>query len=316
MAPLTLALVTTVLALIAHCDAFIPPSSVTHWCQARYGARTGWLGRSGTGGAVLAETSEPETTASEVMSERRDPKEWFDWVRGQAPPRPEALAELSSAAEKKLEEIPLPNRKQEPFRYTELEKMFRTNFVAGGAGSLATGEAVSEFRSADSAGQQLVFVNGILNKELSDTSGLVGIEGLVATHLGGVSAEHMPQVQELLAHLPEVDADHRTRQGALPFASLNQACFSDVAVIMVEPGVEVEKPVQVLFVSDGSVGPSISHPRLLVSAGQGSKLRIRESFTGFGESHLTNALGRVIVHEGADVVSIRFEIYYCGGFEE
>lgn len=53
------------------------------------------------------------------------------------------------------------------------------------------------------------------------------------------------KAKSLLSFLPETDADFRTTQGSLPFASLNQACFSDAAVITVADGVQVEKPVQV-----------------------------------------------------------------------
>lgn len=45
--------------------------------------------------------------------------------------------------------------------------------------------------------------------------------------------------------LPETDADFRTTQGSLSFCSLNQACFTDAAVIMVADGVRIEKPIQV-----------------------------------------------------------------------
>lgn len=49
----------------------------------------------------------------------------------------------------------------------------------------------------------------------------------------------------MLSYLPEKDADFRTTQGSLAFASLNQACFADAGVIMVADGVTVEKPIQV-----------------------------------------------------------------------
>lgn len=55
----------------------------------------------------------------------------------------------------------------------------------------------------------------------------------------------MHQAKEMLAYLPEKDADYRTTQGSLPFASLNQVCFADAGVIMVADGVTVEKPIQV-----------------------------------------------------------------------
>lgn len=59
----------------------------------------------------------------------------------------------------------------------------------------------------------------------------------------------------MLEFLPEKDADYRTQQGSLPFCSLNQACFTDVAVILVDPGVKLEKPIQVKLCPNISVMP-------------------------------------------------------------
>lgn len=53
------------------------------------------------------------------------------------------------------------------------------------------------------------------------------------------------QAIDMLSYLPEKDADFRTTQGSLPFASLNQACFADAGVIVVDDGVKIEKPIQV-----------------------------------------------------------------------
>lgn len=64
----------------------------------------------------------------------------------------------------------------------------------------------------------------------------------------------------MLSYLPEKDADYRTTQGSLPFASLNQACFADAGVIMVADGVTVEKPIQVCAVLCHR--PVISRPSL------------------------------------------------------
>jgi Fe-S cluster assembly scaffold protein SufB len=49
-------------------------------------------------------------------------------------------------------------------------------------------------------------------------------------------------------HLPEVGASKNTCQGSLPFAALNAACFADAAAVVIPAGVQLEKPIQVLFV--------------------------------------------------------------------
>ncbi|CAM9734804.1 unnamed protein product, partial [Laminaria digitata] len=109
------------------------------------------------------------------------------------------------------------------------------------------------------------------------------------------------KAKELLTFLPETDADFRTTQGSLPFASLNQACFTDAAVITVADGVKVEKPIQVVFFSDGSEGPTVSHPRLVVKAGEDSHVKFTQGYLSQGGVCLANGYTRVLVGDRANV---------------
>ncbi|CAM9749930.1 unnamed protein product [Pylaiella littoralis] len=240
-----------------------------------------------------------------VAVPRRDPRVWFDAIRDGALPRPDTLVDLSKAGEVELAELALPNRKQEPYRYTDLESLYRTDFTSGsesgGAAAAATAEAVKPYLLEACQGQQMVFVNGLFSEELSDVSALGGVEGLVVGHVGEMEGATLEQAKEMLSYLPEKDADFRTTQGSLPFASLNQACFADAGVIMVADGVTVEKPIQVVFFSEGAEGPTVSHPRLVVKAGADSKLTFTQNYLSQGGVCLANGFTRVLVGDRATV---------------
>jgi Fe-S cluster assembly protein SufD len=67
-----------------------------------------------------------------------------------------------------------------------------------------------------------------------------------------------------------------------PFASLNGAFFADGFVLDVGPGVALERPVEIVHLSDDNTGGSL-HTRGLVVAGQGSRATLVESYTGLAE---------------------------------
>ncbi|CAM9905294.1 unnamed protein product [Ectocarpus sp. 4 AP-2014] len=238
-----------------------------------------------------------------VRVPRRDPRVWFDAIREGAVPRPDSLVELSKAGEAELAELALPTRKQEPYRYTDLESLYRTDFTSAAPTTTAaeTAAAVKPHLLEASQGQQMVFVNGVFSNELSDVSALGSVEGLVAGHIGAIEGAPLDQAKEMLSYLPEKDADFRTTQGSLAFASLNQACFADAGVIMVADGVTVEKPIQVIFFSEGEEGPTVSHPRLVVKAGADSHMTLTQSYLSRGGVCLANGFTRVLVGDRATV---------------
>lgn len=100
------------------------------------------------------------------------------------------------AGEEQLASLSLPARQQEAYRYTDLESLYRTDFVAAHteAGAEAAQE-IEQYLLEETKGQQMVFVNGMFNAALSDVSNLGGVEGLVAGHLGGLDGEQLAKVR-------------------------------------------------------------------------------------------------------------------------
>lgn len=103
------------------------------------------------------------------------------------------------AGELQLQEVALPHRKQEPYRYTDLESLYRTDFAPAPASGVspeaAKRAAIKPLLLEASVGQQMVFVNGVYDAELSDISALSGVEGLVAGPLGAMEGAQFDQVK-------------------------------------------------------------------------------------------------------------------------
>ncbi len=86
------------------------------------------------------------------------------------------------------------------------------------------------------------------------------------------------------------------------FAALNTALFEDGLWIDVADGAHVEVPVEV----EHAVGePGVSYPRLLVTAGQSSEIRLIETYAGAGSDHLTNSVVEVDLGPNATVHHVR-----------
>jgi Fe-S cluster assembly protein SufD len=186
-----------------------------------------------------------------------------------------------------LDDTMLPNRKWEPYRYSNLDALFRKPVqLAQDSGPIAASEEMAKLhRMPEAAGQQLVFVNGVYSADLSDLSGLEGgVRVGSVLEMGGLDDSIFGE----LRRLPEFGADinQNTCQGALPFAALNAVGMRDAAVILIPDESTVEKPVQVLFLSTGPGDDSdagcASFPRLLVMAGKGSRTTIVQTFAGEG----------------------------------
>jgi Fe-S cluster assembly protein SufD len=76
------------------------------------------------------------------------------------------------------------------------------------------------------------------------------------------------------------------------FTSLNTAFLRDGVVVVIPARVVVEQPIEITFVSVSENGGSVSHPRLLIVAGEASQATVLERYVGQGAA-FTNAVAEV-----------------------
>ncbi|MGH8657651.1 MAG: Fe-S cluster assembly protein SufD [Gammaproteobacteria bacterium] len=226
------------------------------------------------------------------------------------------IANYRRRAMARFHQTGFPTTRLENWKYTDVAPIARRPF------RLATVEdrpleenALRDLRFVDLSCHELVFVNGHFAPHLSNPDGLPD----------GASARNLAQV---LAGEPELFHDYvRYRPTAEEpgFDALNSAFVSDGLLLTLAPGTMLEKPIHLLFVSRPSETAIVSHPRVIIEAAEGCRVRVLESYRNVSEcANFTNAVteiragaGSVLEHykildEGAGAYHIgRLSISQC-----
>ncbi|CAN5836051.1 Fe-S cluster assembly protein SufD [soil metagenome] len=216
------------------------------------------------------------------------------WVSA-APPvaGPRWLQALRERGTARFSALGFPTVRDEEWRFTNVSPISNGDFRPASP-SPVTLDRLAQFIYGDAA-HRLVVVNGRFSPELSRLDGLPQTvrAGSLAGVLHGGQQEDSDLAQEHLGALADVDDR--------AFAALNTAHLDDGAYVFIADGAVVEDPLQILFVSSPDAGSeaTVSHPRLLVVAGENSQARMVETYVGTGGSYFTNGVTEVVVGEGA-----------------
>ncbi len=221
------------------------------------------------------------------------------------PDGPVWLRKTRARALARFSDLGFPTTREEDWRFTSVAPIVQRPFrlaPADPAGVAAADLAPALF--GDEGVVRLVFVNGRYAAALSDVSGLPpGVE------VGDLGAA--------LASRPEAVEQHLTRLAgcAQAFTALNTAFLEGGALVVVPAGVVVEQAIHLLFVSAPGNGPTVSHPRVLVVAGENSQVRVVESYAGVGDGeYFTNAVTEVVAGPNAVVDHYKVQREQAGGF--
>ena len=102
----------------------------------------------------------------------------------------------------------------------------------------------------------------------------------------------MGSLAHLLATRPEIVEPWLTdgsRDQGSTFTALNTAFMEDGAFVEIARDSVIDRPVHVVFYSTGGAAPAVSHPRLLVVAGEHSEASVVETYVG--------AAGQDVLHQ-------------------
>ena len=217
----------------------------------------------------------------------------FEAVRRTAP-APAAVVDLRCRALERFAALGMPTTRLERWRFTNVASIASTAFALAQPADRAAATADAAPHGVDAAG--LLFVNGRYVAPASDVAALpdgvevISLADALAADAGGTRAA----IEKHLASSAGIDDE--------AFTALNTALLHDGAVVRVPPNTVVEQPIQLLFVTSPPAGgePVMTHPRVLIVAGENAQVRIVESYGGGGESpYLTNAVTEVIAGPNA-----------------
>lgn len=199
-----------------------------------------------------------------------------------------ALAALRRRAFDRFVELGFPSVRQEEWRFTNVAKVTRTKFERAPEryDRAAVEAAIAPHRLPETT--ELVFVDGRFASELS--SG--GEPAATVGALSGLGAEARAAA--------EADLGRAANFVERPFAALSTALFEDAAVVAIARGVELARPIHVLwFATATGAAPTASFPRLLVHAGEASSATVVESYVSAEGARLVAPVTELVADASA-----------------
>ena len=194
--------------------------------------------------------------------------------------QPRWVAQAREIAIAQFERLGFPTTKIEQWRFTSVAPIAERTFTLASDGVAKAGAQATRPLSNPIA--HAVCVNGRFSPQLSQLDKLP--KGVQILGLEAAIASHPALVEPYLAQLSPAQT------GA--FTSLNTAFLRDGIVLLVPARVVVEQPIEVTFASVAEGSGSVSHPRLLIVAGEASQATVLERYVGQGAS-FTNAVAEV-----------------------
>jgi Fe-S cluster assembly protein SufD len=224
---------------------------------------------------------------------------WLGAIEERPKGGPRWLQDLRERGSERFAALGFPSVREEEWRFTPVTPIASGEFHLARVAPALTEADLTGYVYAD-APVRIVIVNGRFAPELSRTPGLPA--GVRAGSLAAAISERADDVARFLGRLADLSAR--------PFVALNTAFIDDGAFVQIPAGVKLDVPIQVLFVStngtpsaQGSAtpdAPTMTHPRVLIVAGESSQSRIVETYVGpRGETYFANGVTEVFVGENA-----------------
>lgn len=214
------------------------------------------------------------------------------------------LYSMRDQARADVKELPVPNRRMEPWRFTDLRAVYANRYEPN---SPVPHDDLLAFDlrqyAPDTAGVVLVFVDGVFDEQLSIVNDDSAEEWAAAGGYFG-SAEKYKGDAELVRDVLSTGELGKDREGGL-FPTVAHAIATDAAVLDIPDNFSVSRPVAVVFLSTTGESPHRAKAcaaRLAVLAGAGSKLSLLEAHVSLDkESSYSLTLGTtgVLVNDNA-----------------
>lgn len=205
--------------------------------------------------------------------------------------QPDWLAALRTEAWDAFESLPLPTRKLEEWRYTDVEQLKLDAVTRAGAfEGTPPAEARALLAGREAAAKVLVVGSSVVELEVDPA---VADQGVIIMELAQAAAEHPELVRRHLGTAVAMDHDK--------LAALNGALWTGGVFVHVPDNVKVEKPIRVArWLPEGG---GAHFPRTLIVAGANSHVAYVDEFGSPDFEAPTLSLGavEVIAGDGADV---------------
>ena len=211
-------------------------------------------------------------------------------------PQDSWLGETRGQSLSRLGEIGFPTLRDENWRYTNIKPLLKQAFnIVTHTDATITADQLAPYKIDAFESVRIVFVNGLLDENLSSSlpQGLTLKSMSQALH--DQSERTARYVNQLLPN---------SRHG---FMELNTAFINSGVWIDVEQNAQIEKPIELLFVSCAD-DHSLVQPRNVLVAGMGSQVKVVERYISLNDNKtMTNAITEIHAEEDANVEHVRVQ---------
>ncbi len=204
------------------------------------------------------------------------------------------MFKLRKEAVDAFEQNGIPTRKHEEWKYTNLNFVRKTEFELPDKSDADNFEEkkISDYLYEGLETNLLVFVNGYFSEKHSKIQ--PEEKGISIRNLASAIEDGDKLVEEYLGQ----NKDYHMN----PFAAMNTAMAADGAFVNISNGALIEKPIQLLFITDTRKQSVLSQPRNLFIVGENAQMRLIWSHHTIGENpSLNNKVTEMILRQGANV---------------
>jgi Fe-S cluster assembly protein SufD len=219
------------------------------------------------------------------------------------------LSELKLQATEQLSVEPLPDRKQEAWRYTSTDKLLQQDFLPSApAVKPVDWEELEGWFTTGLDAYRLVFVNGYCQPGHDQAKGLPS-----GVHIGSLRSALNTDEQIIRRYLgslanPTADGASSTLKNSRVFDLLNQVNISDGLFIHLEPGVSLDKPLEVVYLQIAGQHALVSQPRGLIIMEEGSSAILVERYVSAdGNPGFCNSETEILLQQQARLAHYRIQ---------
>lgn len=190
---------------------------------------------------------------------------------------------------KLLNEMGLPEKKWEAFKYLPLDTFYLKPFQTPQKSEISK-QTIQSWTDFSSQSATLVFVNGTFRSDLSFTNALP--EKVIL----------LPSSEAIKSYGAFLDR-RRGEQIILeknPFVLVNHSLYSEGLFLYVPPKVKIENPIHILFITTNDACPILMHPKVEIFVGRDAETHLISSHFSLNEnSFWTNQVFDVTLDEGS-----------------
>ncbi len=209
------------------------------------------------------------------------------------------FTEIHQQAKQNLGQLPVPDRRQENWRYSDLSKLYQRMFRINSEpfGALQEND-IDDWIYSKQESYRLVLVNGQLLPQLSHLEGLP--DQVKLTGFSQLSAYDRAWASEFLQQQGGYRED--------PFAQINRALMRDGLYLHLAQNTSLDKPIEVVYVNLSNQEQLLSQPSSLIILEQGAKAQLVERYVSLGSSeYFFNGVTDILLKQQAQLKHQRIQ---------